>query len=241
MQSTLLALADRYSLSRQEIFAELESILSEVLSERYLSEITCHLRENLQMEIISKKFQNGVIKQHLPHIPKNLNYSKIQALLEYRLGISSVIKHVRRLKALEKTMVWGQINHKSPDGHIYIETEIFPAEPLVAICPINRIGIHERHRPHLQKGQVRAFHLRHIDPVLLNGLPRIKIVVDRVSKTLTENLLLFHLREKAPQFQIRCAKRFVGHKSVILAKKPLPKDVIIAVDRELRERIEVHI
>jgi len=241
MQSTLLALGDRYSLSQKEILAELESILSEALSERYRLEITCHLRENLQIEIISHKFQDGVIKQHLAHIPKNLHYSKIQTLLEYRLVTSSVINQVRRLKTYEKQMIWGQISHKSPDGHIYIETEILPAEPLVAICPTNRVGIHERHRPHLQKGQVRAFHLRHVDPVLLNGLPRVKIVVDRVSKTLTENLLLFHLGEKAHQFQIRCVKRFVGHKSVVLAKKPLPKDVIIAVDRELRERIEVHI
>lgn len=241
MQSTLLSLADEYSLTQQEILAELQSILSETLSERYRLEITAHLRENFRIEIISQKFQDGVVKQHLVHIPKSLKYSKIQALLKYRLTTSSVIKKVRHLKTREKEMVWGQISHNSPDGHIYLETEIFPEEPLVAICPLNRVGIHERLRPHLQKGQVRAFHLRRVDAVLLNGLPRLKIVVDRVSKTLTENLLLYHLDDQAHKFQIRCVKRFVGHKSVVLAKKPLPKNVIVAVDRELRERIEVHI
>jgi hypothetical protein len=105
MQSTLLALGDRYSLSQKEILAELESILSEALSERYRLEITCHLRENLQIEIISHKFQDGVIKQHLAHIPKNLHYSKIQTLLEYRLVTSSVINQVRRLKTYEKQMI----------------------------------------------------------------------------------------------------------------------------------------
>jgi hypothetical protein len=241
MQSTPFLLVDRYPLSQQEIIAELESTLSTALSERSLLEVTAHLRENFQLETIAHDLRHGGIKQHLVHIAKYFKHSKIEAILEQRLATSSTIKQVRRLKTLEKEMVWGQISHKTPDGHIYIETEIFPDEPLIAVCPLNRVGIHERHTPHLQMGQRRAFHLRRVDPVRLNGQPRIKMVVDRVSKTLTENLLLFHLRDQTDQLKIRCVKRFVGHKSVVLANKRLPKKVIVAVDKELRERVEVHI
>ena len=75
----------------------------------------------------------------------------------------------------------------------------------------------------------------------VNGTPRTKVILDRVSKTLTENLLRHHLGDSVELFQLRCLKRYVGHKSIVLTTRRLPKEVIIAVDRELRERIEVKI
>jgi hypothetical protein len=138
-------------------------------------------------------------------------------------------------------LLWGEIFRSTPDGSFIIEAELRPDEPIIAVCPLNHVGLHERQSSHLKKGQRRAFHPHRVEPVRLNGLPRIKMVVDRVSKTLTENLLLFHLGDQTDQLKIRCVKRFVGHKSVVLANKRLPKKVIVAVDKELRERVEVHI
>jgi putative transposon-encoded protein len=90
-------------------------------------------------------------------------------------------------------------------------------------------------------GQKRAFHLRLVEPVLLNGIPRLKIVLDRVSKTLVETLIRNNLGPEGERCKIRCLKRYVGHKSLVLSTKRLPKAVIMAVDRELKERIEVKI
>ena len=72
-------------------------------------------------------------------------------------------------------------------------------------------------------------------------MPRTKVVLDRVSKTLTENLLRHYLGLAAGQYQFRCLKRYVGHKSLVLSTKRLPREAIKAVDRELQERIEVRI
>jgi hypothetical protein len=58
---------------------------------------------------------------------------------------------------------------------------------------------------------------------------------------LTENLLRHHLGDTADRFHFRCLKRYVGHKGIVLTTRRLPRKVIIAVDRELRERIEVKI
>ena len=96
-------------------------------------------------------------------------------------------------------------------------------------------------RSRFQPGQRRAFHLRCIEPVLVNGTPRTKVILDRVSKTLAENLLCHHLGDAAHRFHFRCLKRYVGHKSIVLTTRRLPREVIIAVDRELQERIEVRI
>ncbi len=75
----------------------------------------------------------------------------------------------------------------------------------------------------------------------MSGTPRLKVIVDRVSKTLVENLLRNQMGHGAEKVQFRCVKRYVGHKSIVLTTKPLPKTAIIAVDRELKERVQVKI
>ena len=66
-------------------------------------------------------------------------------------------------------------------------------------------------------------------------------MVDRVSKTLVETLLRSQLGPDAERIKLRCLKRYVGQKSLVLATKMLPKVAIIAVDRELRERVQVQV
>ena len=104
-----------------------------------------------------------------------------------------------------------------------------------------RPGQDRRHAGRFRPGQRRAFHLRRAEPVLVKGTPRAKVVLDRVSKTLTENLLRHHLGDAAQRFHFRCLTRYVGHKSIVLTTRRLPREVIVAVDRELQERIEVRI
>jgi len=67
----------------------------------------------------------------------------------------------------------------------------------------------------------------------------LKVLVDRVSKTLVENLLREKLGDTSGKYRIRCLRRYVGHKSMVVTNRLLPKKVIIAVDRELKERVQV--
>lgn len=76
---------------------------------------------------------------------------------------------------------------------------------------------------------------------MAGGTPRTEVVLDRVSKTLTENLLRHYLGSPASRYQLRCLKRYVGHKSIVLSTRRLPREAIKAVDRELQERVEVRI
>ena len=138
-------------------------------------------------------------------------------------------------------MLWGEVTACDPEQNLYVETEVISGERVTAICPANRIGIHERHSGNFVIGSKRAFHLRRVEPVLLHGTPRLNVVVDRVSKTLVETLLRSQLGPEAERIKIRCLKRYVGHKSLVLATKTLPKAAIIAVDRELQERVQVQI
>ena len=241
MQSIILSLTSRYALSTAEVIQEVESAFARQLSQWYRQEVMVFLREGMQLEVVAYSNKNGLLVQQILDLPAVLSHNQFKTILENHLAMAAVIKQVRQLKGFERRLLWGEVVRNRAGDHLLIETEIITDEPIIAICPLNRIGLHERHADRFQPGQRRAFHLRRIEPVLVNGTPRTKVVLDRVSKTLTDNLLRHHLGDATHRFHFRCLKRYVGHKSIILTTRRLPREVIIAVDRELQERIEVRI
>ncbi|MDR2548982.1 MAG: hypothetical protein LBD10_02065 [Desulfobulbus sp.] len=241
MQSIILSLASRYALSTAEIIQEIESAFARQLSQWYRQEVMVFLREGMRLEVVAYGKRNGLPVQHILDLPAVLSRNQFKTILESHLGTAAVIKQVRLLKGFERRLIWGEVVRNRAGDYLLVETEIIPDEPIIATCPVNRVGLHERHAGRFQPGQRRAFHLRRIEPVLMNGTPRTKVILDRVSKTLTENLLCHHLGDAAHRFQFRCLKRYVGHKSIVLTTRRLPREVIVAVDRELQERIEVRI
>ena len=241
MQKTITALSTKYGLTKTEIMVEIEAVFSTILSQWYRLEVMAFFREDLQLEAVAYNNANGVIKQCLVDISKMMGLSTFKKHLERALAKAALLKQVNRYKLHEQDLLWGEISNCDHEHNLYIETEIIPGERVQAICPLNRIGLHERNDRTFMVGQRRAFHLRQVEPVLLNGTPRLKIVVDRVSKILVETLLKSHLGPDGERVKIRCAKRYVGHKSLVLATKRLPKATIVAVDRELKERVQVEI
>ncbi len=241
MQSIILFLASRYALSKAEVIQEIESVFALQLSQFYRREVMVFLREGMQLEVVAYSNKNGIPVQRILDLPAVLSRNQFTTILENHLATAAVIKQVRRLKGFERRLLWGEVIRNRTGDHLLVETEIIPDEPIIATCPLNRIGLHERSSGQLQPGRRRAFHLRRIEPVLVNGTPRTKVILDRVSKTLTENLLRHHLGDAAHRFHFRCLKRYVGHKSIVLTLQKMPREVIVAVDRELQERIEVRI
>ena len=241
MQSIILSLARRYALSTTEVIREVESAFARQFSQWYRQEVMVFLLEGMRLEIVAYGKRNGLPVQQILDLPAVLSRNQFKSILENHLATAAVIKQVRQIKGFERQLLWGEVIRNRACDHLLVETEIIPNEPIIAICPVNRIGLHERHTGRFQPGQRRAFHLRRIEPVLVNGTPRTKVILDRVSKTMTENLLRYHLGDAAHRFHFRCLTRYVGHKSIVLTTRRLPREVIIAVDRELQERIEVRI
>jgi len=241
MQSIIVSLASQYALSTSEVIQEVESAFALFLSQLYRQEVMVFLREEMRLVIVAYSKKDGLPVQKILDLPAVLSRRRFMAFLEDHLATTAVIKQVRLLKGFERRLVWGEVVRNRAGDHLLVETEIISGEPIIAICPLNRIGLHERHTSRFRPGQRRAFHLRRAEPVLANGTPRTKIILDRVSKTLTENLLRHHLGDRADRFHFRCLTRYVGHKSIVLTLQKMPREVIIAVDRELQERIEVRI
>ena len=241
MHSAIHDLSSQYGLSKTEVIHEVESAFSVLLSRWYGREVLAFLQDETHLEVVAYDQRNGIPVQQILDLPAALSLRQCSAFLEERLALAAVVRQTRLYKSSSRSLLWGEVMRNHPGSDLFIETEIHEGEPVIALCPLNRVGIHERESNRLQCGQRRAFHLRLVDAVLVNGMPRTKVVLDRVSKTLTENLLRHYLGEAASQYQFRCLKRYVGHKSLVLSTKRLPRDAIKAVGQELQERIEVRI
>lgn len=182
MQSIIYTLANRHALSASEVIQEIESAFARHLSQWCRQESWSSFGEGMRLEIVAYGKKNGLPVQHILDLPAVLSRNQFKTILEDHLVTAAVIKQVRRSPGFERRLLWGEIVRNRTGDDLLVETEIIPDEPIIATCPINRIGLHERHAGRFQPGQRRAFHLRRIEPVLVNGTPRTKVVLDRVSR-----------------------------------------------------------
>jgi len=241
MQEIIISFTGKYGLTKSEVMAEIEAVFSSMLSRWYRLPVMAFFSADLSLEAVAYNDSGGVIMQVPIDFCQVKGRATILRSIEDSLAKTAVLKETTRYKCHEKELRWGEIVGRDQEGNILIEVEVIPNESVIAVCPLNRVGLHERHSVEFLTGRKRAFHLRRVEPVLLNGTPRLKVIADRVSKTLVENLLWSHLGAEAEKARFRCIKRYVGHKSLVLTTKPLPKTAIIAVDRELKERVQVKV
>ena len=221
--------AEKYGLSKSDIIVEIENTISDLLSKWYGFDVVAVFQGDCQVIAIGYSNSCGLIQQ------RNIDLNEIKGIPSIRRAIitnlqkGAVLKQVAQYKKFERELRWGEITTCDYEQNLYVETEVVPGERVTAVCPLNRISIHERDNRKFSIGRKRAFHLRRVEPVLLNSTPRLKVILDRVSKTLVENLLKSQLAMMADKIQIRCVKRYVGHKSIVLTTKPIPKAAIMAV------------
>jgi len=225
---------DRYGLTRGEVMAEIEKSFSQVLSKWRGMETVVIFSED---HLIALGYHQalGTVKQTPIDLATMRGWNTIRRILDHNLSKAACLKEVALYKRNEREMRWGEIVGKKEDGVLFVEIEIESGIPIIATCQSNHIGLHERNR--LSVGDRRAFHLRRVEPVLLHNTPRVKVSVDRVSKTLVENLLQSHLPEG--KAQIRCLNRYVGNKSFVESNIFLPKKAILAASQELNEHLQV--
>ena len=239
MQEIISIFTGKYGLTRNEVVTEVEKVFSEILSRRYGCEVMAVFQQDLQLEAVAYNEAGGVIQQRIIELKNIRGCNTIRGHLEKNLLKASVIKQTRQYKYYERELRWGEITAIDPEKNYHVEMEVIPGETVTALCPLNRVGLHERSSGNFSIGEKRAFHVRRVDPVFLNGTPRLKVVVDRVSKTLVEGLLKEQLGYSAEKMTIRCTRRYVGKKSFVITSRRIPKPAIIAVTRELKEHMQV--
>lgn len=235
-QDIIRSFVDKYGLSRGQVIAEIEKTFSSMLSQWHRKNVVAMFSDDRLMALGYHE-NIGVVEQTLIELSTMRGWNTIKRILENNLSKAACLQVVARYKRIEREMRWGKIITQKSDGGFYVEIEIENERPVIAVCPGNHVGVHERDE--LMVGQRRAFHLRRVEPVFLKNTPRIKVSVDRVSKTLVENLLRSQVEKR--DVIIHCLTRYVGHKSFVESSAFLPKKVILAVSRELNEHIQVRV
>ncbi len=241
MQETISLFTKKYGLTRSEVIVEIEKVFSEVFSRRYGLEIMVVLQLNDHLEAVAYSRIDGVLLQKSIDVTRISGWNTIKKHLKKNLQKASVLKQTRQYKYYEQELRWGEITAIDAEKNYHVELEVIPGETMTAVCPLNRVGLHERSSSDFSIGEKRAFHVRRVDPVFLNGTPRLKVVVDRVSKTLVEELLKEQLGYSAEKITIRCFRRYVGKKSFVVTSRRIPKPAIMAVTRELNEHMQVKV
>jgi len=225
---------DKYGLSRGQVVAEIEKTFSTMLS-RWYGTGTVVLFADDYLQALHYAKQSGIPLQNQLDLVSLRGWNTLQRALDQNFTKIACLHEVARYKQLEHELRWGDIIRKNNDGFL-VEIEIEKGLTIIAECPSNRVGMHERNM--LAVGQRRAFHLRRVDSVKLRGITRVKVVIDRVSKNLVTALLREQLGT-ATEMTLCCVKRYVGHKSFVEATGFLPKQVILTASRELHEHIQV--
>lgn len=234
-QDIISSFVDKYGLTRGQVIAEIEKAFSSMLSRWHQQNVVAMFSDG-QLTALGYHHGSAEVVQIPIELTTMRGWNTIKRILDKNLGRMACLQEVARYKRKEHRVFWGEIIKKNNDRSLSVEVEIEPGVPMITTCLANHIGAHERSE--IVAGQCRAFHLRRVESVHLNGTSRTQILVDRVSKNLVSGFLMSQLEGT---IKIRCLKRYVGHKSFVESSGFIPKKIIMNTSRELNEHIQVKV
>lgn len=228
---------NKYGLTRGQVITEIERTFSSMLSRWHQKNVVVIFSEGQLFAVAYHDSANGPVQTPID-LATLRGFNTIKRILNKNLSTTACLEEVNKYKHREKSLVWGTVSSRSVD-FLVIELQMEFDTTLYAKCPFRYLGRHERSQ--LRIGDRRAFHLRRVEPVMVEDTPRTQITVDRVSKTLVEQLIKDELSPTFKNTKIRCKKRYVGKKSFVDSTAFLPKKIIIQTAQELGENIQVNV
>ena len=231
------AFVDKHGLSKGQIIAEIERTFSSMLSRWHRKNVVVVFADD-QLSALGYHDDSGGPAQVPIDIKTMRGWNTIKRILDKNLSTAACLDEVGRYKRKEKDIVWGEVISRD-ETSLWVELDIEFGVDLYGTCPLQYLGKHERDQ--LLKGDKKFFHIRRVESVMVGDIPRTQITVDRVSKTLVVKLIRQQLSPKFRDIKLRCAKRYVGHKSFVQSSKYLPKRAILKAAEELGEHIQVNV
>ena len=170
-------------------------------------------------------------------IKRNLR-REIQENVEYELQRRQAAKDQRYLRQLTGKPICGGVVGICEQGTLIIKmelTEVFSQVILLGECPM-KYQI-PRERASYSVGDLLSFKVTSVAAVATDKSARARIILSRVSPELPALLL----REQSGIDKIKCVRRLPGKESWIKTAVKIPKPIINAVGKELREHLNVRI
>lgn len=229
LRQSLEKLSDKYSLSNEEIVASIEKVVSTVMARVTKKDADFHLdRGEIHIYDTNKQvIQADSINKSIMRL--------IKSMLIRELYLKSVINEHEAIIRLNNSVIGGYVSRISADGSIYIEAENGD-RVFYGVC--KRIHQTPKERNKYKLGQYYSFYVNKIT-LSCDHLAN-EVSLSRTSKNLVSGLLQEALLSRfIEDIQVVCKRRIAGIASEVIASKKMPKDCIVAVSRELKERIVV--
>ena len=213
-QNIISSFVNKYGLTRGQVVAEIEKTFSSMLSQWYRQDVVAMFSENHLIAFGYHRNSSETIQVPI-ELTTMRGWNTIKRILDKNLSNAACLEIVKMYKRKEHRIYWGEIIKKDNKSNFIVEIELEPVDVVYATCLSNHLGVHERKV--VTVGQKRAFHIRRIDSVFKNNTPRVKVLVDRVSKYLVEGLIWSKLDST---FKIRCTND-MWDRRVLLNQVPL--------------------
>lgn len=228
---------DKYGFPRKHVIDEIEKVFSSMLSRWYRMNVAVLYSDSRLCAFGYSKVAGSYVQREFDlQKAKPKGWETIKRIIEQNMLRAACREEYYLLKNV-RTMGWGRISDIDPGNKLVVQLELAKKFEIYAECPITRIGRHERQTAAFAVGEKRAFWVRVIHPVTLNGTPRISVTLNRTSKHLPEMLLMEKLKDQ--ELTVKCSRRYPGQKSFMVSNKYIPKNAILEVENELQEYIEV--
>jgi len=244
IRTQITELANEYGLQEFEVISTIEDLFGRHYSRWHQQDAHVRLMEDYTINATLFNPLTGLESHDVTakslKINRTKGFNSIRRQLGKILYQKATLKEAARYKQFLNEIVLGEVALvDKTTGRLYVELMLHNNEPITAICEYQHQTPYMKKNAHYLVGTSMEFHLNKVEIVDLQGVPRIEIFIDRTSKVLVTKLLKRQLNGSATTTRLACVKRIVGGYSLVLANQKIPSSAILAVDRELRERIRV--
>lgn len=234
MLSLIEEISSKYAIEVAEAQEIIEKTISEVLSYA----IKCDVGFTIDDKTIVVYGEKEKFIFPVEKINKNI-IRLIMSKLEARFQAYSTMQDYKIAKTLVGTVVGGFITKVINKDSIYIDIES-EYGTLNGVCNYSNQPPKERGKYKL--GHFYYFYVNRATLIKVGGVLHQEITLSRTSKSLVSGLLRKELLERfIDDIEVTCVKRMAGVYSKVLATKRIPKDCIVAVSKELKERVIVNL
>lgn len=245
IKAQITELTEEYGLQEFEVISTVEELFGQHLSRWHNESVMVRLLEDYTFDATVFNSLTGDLE------PRKLtaNSLKINSDKGFNSIRRQIAKQLYRKATLKEASLYRQFLHEivkgevvlvdKATGRLYVEIELRKGELFTAICESQYQTPYMKKNAHYLLGEIMDFHLNKVEVVEIQGVPRTNIYLDRTSRILVTKLLKRQLNGSAATTRLSCVKRVVGGYSLVLSSERLPKEAILAVDRELKEKITV--
>lgn len=229
-------LLEKYNLPEGQATDAIETAITTVLSTAFKTDMLVRVQKSLEVYALpsSDLPPRPIDPASLSRQLQRQVHFQIERELEKRQAL-----HEREtLSSLRGRPITGEIRQISSTGEVTVALKMedhFCRLALTGVCPARCLSPRERQT--LSVGDMNAFLVTSVLPVQKKGRSKVLIRLSRTTIALPEAML----RELTGEASVRCTRRIAGAFSEIETKNKLPKEAILLVSNELKERIIVRI